>query len=323
MISKKLFRKLGFLLAGMLIINACQERNPEDYAELISRARDLYQMGDYSHSGQTYSRAFAVSAGADNIMYHYDAARSWALARHKDSAFNQLYKVTRIGTFKDIARISTDNAFNYLYTDERWMEILTRVSNNKQKAEAHLQRIMAVLDTVYKEDQVYRRQIGKIQEKFGRNSKELKENWELIGKKDSINLVKVKKILNEYGWLGQDKIGRRGNSALFLVFQHADLETQEKFLPMLREAVANGNAPAQDLALLVDRVALKQGKKQVYGSQIEFDKKTGSYFVSPLLDPDNVNKRRAEVGLGPIEDYISNWGLTWDVENYKKEKKRK
>jgi hypothetical protein len=31
-----------------------------------------------------------------------------------------------------------------------------------------------------------------------------------------------------------------------------------------------------------------------------------------------VDKRRAEVGLGTIQDYISRWNITWDVEEYKK-----
>ena len=40
--------------------------------------------------------------------------------------------------------------------------------------------------------------------------------------------------------------------------------------------------------------------------------------MSPLIDPDNVDKRRAEVGLGKLQDYISDFGMTWNVEEYKK-----
>jgi len=39
---------------------------------------------------------------------------------------------------------------------------------------------------------------------------------------DSINLAKVKAILEKYGWLGPQDIGRKANLALFLVIQHAD-----------------------------------------------------------------------------------------------------
>jgi len=41
--------------------------------------------------------------------------------------------------------------------------------------------------------------------------------------------------------------------------------------------------------------------------------------VRPLVDPENVDKRRAEVGLETIQDYISNYGMTWNVEEYKKQ----
>jgi hypothetical protein len=42
-------------------------------------------------------------------------------------------------------------------------------------------------------------------------------------------------------------------------------------------------------------------------------------YVLPLDDPENVDQRRAAVGLQPLADYISHWNLTWDVEAYKKE----
>ena len=111
---------------------------------------------------------------------------------------------------------------------------------------------------------------------------------------------------------------RQGNSALFLVIQHADQKTQEQYLPVMREAVAKGNAAASSLALLEDRVALGQGKKQIYGSQIGMFAETNENYVLPLEDPDNVDKRRSEVGLGKLQEYVSYWGLTWDPEEYKK-----
>jgi len=68
--------------------------------------------------------------------------------------------------------------------------------------------------------------------------------------------------------------------------------------------------------LLEDRVALRTGEKQIYGSQIGRDQDSGEFFVSPLIDPENVNERRANVGLGSIESYIKNWNMTWDVKKH-------
>ena len=84
----------------------------------------------------------------------------------------------------------------------------------------------------------------------------------------------------------------------------------------MREAVEKGNARASSLALLEDRVALRQGKKQIYGSQVW--KLDGKWYVQPLEDPENVDKRRAEVGLQPLNEYTQYFGFTWSVEDYYK-----
>lgn len=188
----------------------------------------------------------------------------------------------------------------------------------QEKAEANLDKpLVAILDTIFQEDQGLRRQVNDLEEKYGRDSDEVNVLWESIAEKDSINLAKVQKILDERGWLGPNVIGNQGNATLFLVIQHAELPIQEKYLPTMRQAVKKGNASANRLALLEDRVALRQGKRQIYGSQIGRDQETGEFYVSPLDDPDNVDKRRAEVGLGRLQDYISNWNLKWEVEKYK------
>jgi len=150
------------------------------------------------------------------------------------------------------------------------------------------------------------------------DSKEVQDLLRTIVAKDSINLETVKKILDEYGWLGADVVGKHGNLTLFLVIQHSDHKTQLTYLPLMREAVKKGNAKAMDLALLEDRVAIGEGQKQIYGSQFEMDYQIKHYVLSPMIDPDNIDKRRTEVGLEPIAEYLKYWDLTWDVEKFKK-----
>lgn len=312
-------KKITFLmLTTLLILSSCSGQNSGDYTELIAEARDLYKAGKYEQSGEKYAVALASVEVSDSISHLYEAAQAWAMANEKDAAFKTLFRISDEGKYSDLGQISSDKAFHSLRTDERYMTLLTKISGNKKEAEAEFSEIATLLETVRYDDQKYRQEMGEIQEKFGNDSEELKANLTLMHEQDSINLIKVEKILEEHGWLGWDDIGRRANAALFLVIQHADLETQEKYLPMLREAVKRGDAAPSDLALLEDRVALRQGKKQIYGSQMALDQETGEYYVSPLEDPDNVNQRRAEVGLEPIEDYVSHWDIIWDVEAHKK-----
>lgn len=196
---------------------------------------------------------------------------------------------------------------------------------NIKKAETHLNKqLIAILDTIsvddqkYRGDKNYRQQLDDFAKKYGWESKETKDYLKLMKDQDSINLIKIQKILNTYGWPGADIVGDKGDSCIFLVIQHADQETQEKYLPIMREAVQKGNAKARNLAFLEDRVALRKGERQIYGSQIGPDPETGEWTGAPLIDPDSVDKRRAEVGLGTLQDYISDYGMTWNVEEYKK-----
>lgn len=178
------------------------------------------------------------------------------------------------------------------------------------------EKVANKLDSVYTEDQKYRQQIGPVMQEYGRDSEELQKLFIKIVQTDSSNLMMVQNILDTYGWLGEAAVGQKANQTLFLVIQHADLQTQTNYMPMMKHAVEKGNARPQDFALLKDRVLLGQGSKQLYGSQVGVDQESGQYYVKPLQDPENVNERRKEMGLGPIEDYVSRWNIDWTVEKH-------
>lgn len=180
--------------------------------------------------------------------------------------------------------------------------------------------LIAKLDTIYQEDQKYRKQLMEILSKSERTESdnlEIITLSETIKRKDSINLSEVKKILDKQGWLSPDVIGKQGNKTLFLVIQHADIETQIKYIPMMSEAVKLGNANGQDLALLKDRIAVRQGERQIYGSQTYKNYSTGETYVYPLIEPEKVNERRKEVGLEPIEEYLKHMDMIWDIDKHK------
>jgi hypothetical protein len=180
--------------------------------------------------------------------------------------------------------------------------------------------IEAELLQIRVEDQKYRLQQNDVEKKHGRDSQQMQDLWKVIKETDAANLIKVTAILDNYGWLGADQIGPKANGTLFLVIQHSDLATQQKYLPMMRTAVRDGKANASALALLEDRVALGQGRPQIYGSQIMRDQTHGGkYYVRPIADPDKVDERRAAVGLEPLADYVKKYDIVWDVEAHKKE----
>lgn len=308
-------------LIGLLTYNQLFGQNQEKYSEYVKEAWSLYEAEDFKNSAAKYEEAFDQLEGKAYPNDRYNAACSYALANDLENSFYHLIYLAENQKIKyrNYNHITTDSDLESLHTNKRWEKLTAIVKANKDEYEKDFDKpLVAQLDTIYQLDQSYRRQIGEIEEKYGRESDEMKAHWKLIHETDSINLFRIKNILDERGWLGSDVIGNQGNSTLFLVIQHADLETQLEYLPMMREAVKQGNASASSLALLEDRVALRQGKPQIYGSQVGRNAETGQYYVSPLIEPEKVNERRAEVGLGTIEDYISHWNMTWDLEKHKK-----
>ncbi len=186
------------------------------------------------------------------------------------------------------------------------------------KKEFNNDSLIHQLATIDHNDQNYRNQMEGIIAKYGGDSKEMRELAKQIKKADSINLYQINAIIDKHGWLGSETIGIDGKTTLFMVIQHADIKPQEKYLPMMRQAVKNGRAKASSLALLEDRIAIRNGREQIYGTQLSWNIKNNTYYVLPLIDPDNVDKRRSEVGLGTLTQYILDCcNLVWDIEKYK------
>ena len=115
---------------------------------------------------------------------------------------------------------------------------------------------------------------------------------------DSLNLVLVSNILSQYGFPSRELVGDFGNQAVWLVFQHAGLDYQKKFLPQLEAAVSRGDIAPLYLAMLRDRIDVREGRPQRYGTQID---EKGN--LAPLLDASRVNQWRQEVGLPVLEQY--------------------
>lgn len=121
---------------------------------------------------------------------------------------------------------------------------------------------------------------------------------------DAKNTTRLKEMIDELGrWPGITLVGPKGANAAWLIAQHADKhpDLQHFFLEKLEVAVQNKQAPPTHFAYLLDRVRLKEGKSQVYGTQ--FDLKDGKLVMSPVADPDELDARRKEIGLEPIDEY--------------------
>lgn len=307
-----------FTLTSLLFVQKSNAQVPQQYDSLINLAYTFYQSKDFKNSTEKYEEAFRSFDGKGYPGDRYNAACSYALNNQVDSAFKQLNIIVKKSKYSNYNHITKDEDLLNLHSDKRWKPLIKVVKENlKEEEKNYNHKLKKELEAIFENDQSNRRKINEYIEKYGRESTQIDSLWKVISYYDSINLKKVSAILDKKGWLGPNVVGGLGSNTLFLVIQHADLATQQKYLPVMRKAVSEGKAYPASLALLEDRVALGEGKKQKYGSQIGYDPSTNSSYVLPLEDADKVDEFRAEMGLGSISEYCSYFGITWNLEEYK------
>ena len=221
--------------------------------------------------------------------------------------------------WKNLKHIKKDKDLTSLHSMQGWGEVLGKVQANLDVYEKDFDKpLKKQLEQIYVRDQTLRQLYVAAEDKFGRESEEMTYFWQLVSDQDSLNELEVLGIIDEKGWIGKSVVGGQANMTLWLVIQHAPIESQEKYLPLLKKSVKAGESSGSHLALLEDRIQMRNGRPQTYGSQIRRDEKTGNQIVYEIWEPEYVNQRRKEVGLGPIEDYIKRWGIEWTIEQKEK-----
>lgn len=138
------------------------------------------------------------------------------------------------------------------------------------------------------------------------------EEWNNF--KDSVfttHQKRLKQIFDKFGFVGFDLAGEEGSRNFWLMVQHSDHdpEFQKEVLEKMKIEVDKGNAKPSNYGLLVDRVNLNTGKKQIYGTQVDYNFEIAQAYPKNLADSINVNKRRKSIGLEPLEDYLNQMSL--------------
>lgn len=293
-----------------------QSVTAQSYTQLTSKADSFYRSKDYINSLKLYDQALMSYEGV--ALDLYNAACSAALANKFERAIELLSLSIERG-WTNFRHLKADTDLDSLHHLGSWTQLLSKIDNIESKYDIQLQQeLLTILD----DDQKIRNQYVKYIRLYGENNHQTDSIAKIILKKDSINLTKVKAIIDKNGWVDPAMVGEEASTALFLVIQHADILTQEQYLPIVREAVKKKAAKPDHLALLEDRVAIRKGKKQLYGSQIGKDEKTNKNYVYPIEDPFHVDERRERVGLGPIAEYLKNWNILWDPAKHEKETRK-
>lgn len=121
---------------------------------------------------------------------------------------------------------------------------------------------------------------------------------------DIENTKWMHQIVDKYGWPSNSLVGPEASADAWLLVQHADKDKpfQRRCLNLILPYMDQGEASKQNVALLIDRVLVGEGKNQLYGSQWSF--KNGNVVPStPIADEVSVDKRRTAMNLMPLQQY--------------------
>ena len=120
---------------------------------------------------------------------------------------------------------------------------------------------------------------------------------------DEKNTKRIKEIINEYGCITISKFGEKVSQNAWLLIQHADdLAFKQEYCKLMEENI--NDIKKSNLALLKDRILTNTGHKQLYGSQLFKGPNDPHLYVQDIEDIKNVDKRRAEMGLNTLYEYI-------------------
>ena len=129
------------------------------------------------------------------------------------------------------------------------------------------------------------------------------------------NAQVLRGIIEHIGYPTKKKVGIKASEAAWLIIQHSI--GQPSFMraccQLLQEAVDAGAADPSQLAYLTDRIAVFEGRPQLYGTQFDWDE-NGELSPNAYDDIRKVAQRRKSIQLNTLEEQIEIMRLRVDDE---------
>lgn len=281
---------------------------PSDAARQ-AELRAIFAKGHSEYEAKNHAKAIelfqtAIDKGMKSPEAPYNIACCQALLGKPEEAFRYLALAIERG-WRNVEHLKSDADLTSLHAEARWSATIKSCEAAREKYLQSLKEPELARELLKRRDKDQRLRFA-IQnsmrsQKPGEPVNASDEAHELE-RVDRDNTAFMKRALEKHGWPGKSLVGEDASRAAWLLVQHApDVEFQARCVDLLKDALKKNDANAQDLAYLTDRVLIRQGKKQIYGTQFRGDGRESKPF--PIEDEANVDKRRAEIGLQPLAEY--------------------
>jgi hypothetical protein len=279
------------LILGFLILLLNKELIAQDISVISPLkliADSFYQQKDFLNATINYEKYLLYETGASNDVDYILLAHSYYKSGNEEKALWALSFLVKAFIYSECQEIQLYFRNTTLEKNKQYIELLKKCDCNRMgNSRAFKPDVAGLLDSIYLGDQVGRSIVSNPG-----------LPWRFIENASSLHLVDS--IYKKYGWLSKSEVGPNASMAQFLVIQHANLESQVKREDRVKNAVQNCLIEPDVYALLLDRISVQQGEKQLYGTQLTPD----SLTYLPVKDEKNLNQIRLDFGLLPIEKYL-------------------
>lgn len=295
---KRILKCLGVLIL-LVQFSSCESKKVTHTHEVQKvQADSLYNVGELKEAKELCHDIVSCCKGKEET---YQLAKIYALLNQTDSANFYLKNalVNDTSTFRifsgEFIGLLNDTEFNNLITEQlRKYQI--------QQGEFLKPSIARELYLAKIKDGAYYYHLSAFPDS-------VKKYEELKRKLNRENLDMLDELVGTHGWPRISEVGFEVLPSAFFIIQHADsVQTIQRYLPYIERAVNQGDLDKYFLAFMMDKIDYRLGQHQQFGTQISYDSLNAVYYLDKVIDPVNLNKRRAEMNLEPIEDYIKRFG---------------
>lgn len=271
---------------------------------LVSEAEKYRKEGNLDAAIVAYKKEYNTTP--KNWKNTYNLACAYALTFKNDSAYHYL----NIALKDDKSLWAMADADLYaLINDSRWLEIERKQMERFQKHNGQLKQPKYALEllNVILKDQALDYYIDQAKNHYMENGRLPQWYYPLGHYKQEIyknEYDKMLQLIEKYGWPKYSSVGKLAADAPLLVINHHESEAiRKKYLPQIKQSCLENEGSCIEFAKIQDRILVNENKQQIYGMQFRYNSKR-ELEPFPIINPEYVDKRRKEIGLEPLKDYL-------------------
>lgn len=295
----------------IVLLAPCAFAAPSTASAQASMMRFMVRL-DSAEAAHQYARArdiadsaYAIGGGQPDLLVV--GAMNAARAGDITGALSRMRRAIAAG-FMHTEAAATDSAFLSLHDYPAWIALLAEARARMSAIDSTLRQ--ELLDLA-RQDQANRTGIDVVVTQFGRRSRQADSAFAALERVDAPIQERMRAIVAAHGWPTRRRVGDDGAHAAWLIVQHMPAGDQRRLLPLVQAAARDGEARPSDAALLEDRVLVANGKPQRYGTQTRWSEHGGASTLEPIEDEACVDKRRGQILLPPLAEYLSQFGIVY------------